>query len=96
MRLIDADALYDKIEERYEATQQGMRRVGHRQALFDICNAPTIDTVKHGRWIANTDDFTPAYRCSCCGYNRPMIAGDKASQWPMNYCSNCGAKMDLE
>lgn len=53
---------------------------------------------KCGHWTLNTDDFTPAHRCSVCGYNNPVILGDfgqKAAQLPMNYCPNCGAKMDL-
>lgn len=49
--------------------------------------------MNYGNWIYNTDDFTPAHRCSVCGYNRPMIAGENVCQEPMNYCQNCGAKM---
>ena len=49
-----------------------------------------------GTWVVNTDDFTPAYRCSVCGYNKPMIAGEGVSQGAMNFCPNCGAPMKGE
>lgn len=58
----------------------------------DIANAPTVDPVKHGRWV---DDFRGAeefplfrkgWKCSVCGsrntYGKPK------------YCMNCGAQMD--
>ena len=63
-------------------------------AKFLIGNGVTVQ--KQGRWIYNTDDFTPAYRCSACGYNNPMIAGERVSQGAMNYCPNCGAKVGKE
>lgn len=95
MRLIDADALYDKIEERYESTTQGMRRVGLRQALFDICNAPTIDPVKHGKWLEQTSVYPPGqYKCSVCGVGNNVNPEAKPSCF--QYCWYCGAKMDLE
>ncbi len=46
-----------------------------------------------GEWIYNTDDFTPHHRCSICGYNKPIAAGEGINQEPKNYCPNCGAKM---
>ena len=61
-----------------------------------IEDAPTADVeeVKHGEWIYNTDDFTPKMRCSVCGYNKPLVAGENVEQQPSDYCNNCGAKMD--
>jgi len=55
-----------------------------------IESMPTIDPVKHGRWIEHKggDDYIgyPIYECSECGYD----AGETAT----NYCPNCGARMD--
>lgn len=48
---------------------------------------------KHGEWQYNTDDFTPAMRCSVCSYNKPIVAGENIKQEPNNYCPNCGADM---
>lgn len=73
-RYIDADAL---------------PRHGRRGGLInwkDIENAPKVDAVKHGHWIAvNSDE--EEYKCSECG--------DK-EYYTCNYCPNCGAKMDEE
>lgn len=46
-----------------------------------------------GEWIYNTDDFTPKKRCTNCGYNKPLVAGEAIKQEPDNYCPNCGADM---
>ncbi len=67
--------------------------------IFDIINSqPAADVaeIRHGKWICNTDDFTPKYRCSVCGYNKPIVSGENITQEPKNYCPHCGAKMDKE
>lgn len=63
----------------------------------EIVSAPNADVelVKHGKWIVNTDDFVPKYRCSICGYNKLIAAGEGIRQEPAYYCNNCGAKMDI-
>jgi DNA-directed RNA polymerase subunit RPC12/RpoP len=53
-----------------------------------------VEKIRHGEWLYNTDDFTPKMRCSSCGYNKPLLAGENIKQEPNNYCPNCGAKMD--
>ena len=108
-RLIDANALTDAIEvtDWYHISPKGYLQKGANSQIHTplfkaddifqaLKDAPTVDAVEvvHGRWVYNTDDFTPAYRCSACGYNKPMIAGERVSQGAMNYCPNCGAKMD--
>lgn len=94
MRLIDADALL--AAETFTYSGGDACRECETEYRLAILDAPTVDAVPvvHGRWIYNTDDFTPAHRCSACGYNKPMIAGEGVSQGAMNYCPNCGAKMD--
>lgn len=57
MRLIDADALTEKVR----CTNR------YFDVKFDIDEAPTIDAepVRHGHWVANRlCDF---WGCSCCG-----------------------------
>lgn len=66
------------------------------KALIDNQPAADVAKIRHGKWICNTDDFTPKYRCSVCGYNKPIVAGENITQEPKNYCPNCGAKMDKE
>jgi hypothetical protein len=48
---------------------------------------PTVDAVEvvHGRWIVENKE---SIRCSECCFNRATI------KMPMDYCPNCGAKMD--
>lgn len=55
---------------------------------FDVYDAPTADVapVVHGRWKWN--EFGQMY-CSQC-LDQPELAIEKP------YCSNCGAKMDLD
>lgn len=61
-----------------------------------IANDTDVAEIVHGKWVYNTDDFTPKYRCSVCGYNKPIVSGENITQEPKNYCPNCGAKMDKE
>ena len=52
-----------------------------------------VREVKRGHWIYNTDDFTPKMRCSVCGYNKPIAAGENIEQEPSDFCNKCGADM---
>ena len=54
-------------------------------ALKDVPNADVVE-VRHGRWTGKT------YKCSLCGKWVDPLQGDA----DMNYCPNCGAKMDGE
>ena len=52
---------------------------------------PTVDAVEvvHGRWIKRNNGigYMPLYECSVCG---------KYWDDDMNFCGECGAKMDGE
>lgn len=88
MRLIDADEVKTKA-------------FGKRGGLIhtsDIDNAPTVDHVKHGRWIPLNDQIA---KCSSCGTMESTYGKDKTGQALIHkavkkYCPNCGAKMDGE
>ena len=100
MRLIDADALDEKLQalaERY--AKQGRIEVAqdYNFVATVITAAPTIEAepVKHGRWALVEYQSSPfgvdrEYQCSICG-----TATDD-EDWRTHYCHNCGAKMDLE
>ena len=80
MRLIDADALLDAISVHLERIEQE----------FD--DAPTIDTVRHGRWIVkwwDEDGDARDWACSVCGFSHVYF-----DDMPTNYCPKCGAIMD--
>ena len=51
----------------------------------ELEDAPTIDPVKHGRWIEHGKNDN---RCSLCGWGVWVNTN--------NFCPNCGAKMDGE
>ena len=90
MRLIDADELfkwYTGARTKYpvgkDAEQYGTLMM---YEIFDeIDSAPTVDPVKHGRWIEHGKNDN---RCSLCGWGVWVNTN--------NFCPNCGAKMDGE
>lgn len=85
--LIDREALWQALD--YARTHN----IGVRDAVKSV---PIIDAapVVHAKWVVNTDDFTPKKRCTNCGYNKPMKAGDGIEQEPEAFCPSCGATMD--
>ena len=65
-----------------------------------IESAPTVDPVKHGYWIGVSQTkfeklFFPqrVFKCSACG-NYLDFDGVNAGRGSVNFCPNCGAKMD--
>ena len=89
MRLIDAEPLYDKLEDYYKSSC-GKAHEMARNCLDAVCDMPIINAapVVHGRWIYENDDPLKI-PCSICGYQV-----FRYNNTP--YCPNCGAKMDLE
>ena len=82
MRPIDADALLEKMQ----------RTSRYFSVVYDVDAMPTLDVapVRHGRWIyAKTYYDADECNCSLCG-QLMTTAIDKR----MNFCPNCGAKMD--
>ncbi len=62
--------------------------VDRQHEIIDLLEAVyTVDAVEvvHGRWIVENE---VSVRCSECCFNRASI------KMPLNYCPNCGAKMD--
>lgn len=102
MRLIDADALEETMYREAFETDSDMQRWDSgcwiRYKMFEnaIEAAPTIDPVKHGKWIMLSYDEAV---CDCCGYNRntPFYCTKEAKEhWTdlPPFCEMCGAKMD--
>lgn len=90
VRLIDADALKQKIT--MVTKQYKPNAIMERPAILleDVDEAPTIDAepIRHGKWIYEPKDaiemmFTLP-KCSECGFY---------SADGMYYCSSCGARM---
>ena len=96
MRLIDADKLIELFTP-YISEDKKVVYQPRSLKIDDIKNAPTINAVpvRHGKWIyKGIRGRFPACACSECGNVENAdwaILGDN-----VNYCPNCGAKMDGE
>ncbi len=89
-RLIDANEIlksehqhYDYMADEYYVT------------VRDIENAPTVDPVRHGRWldvlvVDDDEGETDGVECSECGYTDINVYWAKTYH---RFCPNCGAKM---
>lgn len=89
MRLIDADeiAMHKFLVSNWEY------QLGWNDAIDAIIeNEPTIDAVpdRHGKWTGYAG--TVGAECSICHAWLDVLQGTAE----MNYCPNCGARMDEE
>ena len=93
MRLIDAD----QMKKNCRITGEFMNHFEcvSPATLGEVIDAqPTIDPLKHGKWVESGIE-NEKYHCSECGgacwyYD----CGENVGM--SNYCPNCGAKMDKE
>ena len=76
---MNAVEIYEKASWDLEHSKINLGEFEERiRTLYDV------EPVRHGRWIGKT------YKCSLCGKWIDPLQGDA----DMNYCPNCGAKMD--
>lgn len=67
-----------------------------------IKELPAVDAVPviHGRWVKMTGMMPPEYHghyeCSECQWHMKGLRNSWTREEEMNYCPNCGAKMDGE
>lgn len=92
MRLIDADKCISEIKNNIHFYGHEHVREGLQRAIGFINHTPTVDPVKHGRWITHACyELTSYESCSCCDdYLPSCFYGNTLPK----YCPNCGAKMD--
>lgn len=87
MRLVDADALITELNGiRYPGAPYV--DAGIRIAIGKVCDAPTIEEQKTGKWISKGYG---EYRCSSC---REIVDLDEEilmSIKSFNYCPCCGS-----
>lgn len=86
MRLIDADVI--KIPKGF------FEKVDNVPKFYDwLDDQPTVDPVKHGRWVPVTNG-RGGFECSICHSYAPSYQDgvEYLSPWR----PNCGAKMDAE
>ena len=89
-RLIDANAAIGGVKNRCLG-QNDVVKVEH-SIISMLYMMPTIDAepVRHGKWIGYAG--TIGNECSVCGKWIDVLQGTAE----MNYCPNCGARMDEE
>ena len=79
----------DNLDDAYEK--------GWEDALFSLNALPTVDPVKHGKWI-RTSPTAWKWTCSCCKKDDAYAysAGESFEPDVLQdlFCPNCGAKMD--
>lgn len=94
MRLIDADALKNKMLEcskncfsygAYDDYYTG-REYAYLDAADLIDEAPTVEKRKHGHWLRHNNIIA----CSECIWDMYWEEGNTE----LNYCPSCGAKME--
>lgn len=80
--LVDRDDWKELAEARYDWILELKKQLSDAQL------------VRHGRWITEDEYYVDdTYICSACGYEFIITAGDLESN-ELNYCPECGAKMD--
>lgn len=103
MRLIDADAVLERIERNcdarcpYKDYPEPVRSKMCKccelgDARMYVEDAPTVDTEWHGHWVKENEEDNLfrlcVYKCSLCG-------GEALSEaYLFKYCPYCGAKME--
>ena len=97
MRLIDADAAADLIDYMLDEGNLNMRdpravRYNVKLMLTEEYYTPTINPVRHGRWVK--PDLWTKPVCSVCG--EPCFGLHGFSYETTDYCPNCGARMEGE
>lgn len=98
MRLIDADALKEKIctnvypvQDAFNSCDYGMFWTGGIEKAIDA--APTIEP-KKGKWedVEADEGEWICFKCSVCGHDAYSYAGEILSnEW--KFCPYCGARM---
>ena len=98
----------EKVASRYGCTNGVV--IGRHSGLadciaFEIAKLPAAEVVpvNHGRWERVKNPRWPAHshdKCSVCNWwntkNALCYDGGHKPGHSLNYCPNCGAKMDLE
>lgn len=99
MRLIDADALNEKIEEligyslSYEAI---LNAIDNAETIIPFASVETQTMIEYerpqGKWLNNRVAF--CFTCDYCGCNISMLKNIVfEGDYDYNFCPNCGADM---
>ena len=87
---IEREVLLTKIKENALTKYDWSEAIDIDDLEQVIQDVPTADVVavRHGKWDINRN-------CSVCGvYKFEGLDADVWADWDINYCPNCGAKMN--
>lgn len=74
----------------------------YKMAIEVLKDVPAVDAVPvvYGQWIKMTGMMPPEYHghyeCSECGWHMKGLRNSWTREEELNYCPNCGAKMESE
>ena len=93
-----ASEYLENLVDYYLGHSNGAEHYAYGVIRGELIVAPAADVVevKHGQWIVNDEIM----HCSICGYEtsvlRPYVCSDEKwlPLYAIDYCGNCGAKMD--
>ena len=88
-RLIDADALIEKAKHEAEGMKGEYKESFAIYVEWLVEKMPPIEERKTGKWNRLRSD---TFHCNFCGTTFIVIQGENN----MNYCPNCGARMEGE
>ena len=66
-----------------------------RNAVLKIPAADVVEVV-HGRWEFDGSDFADIWKCTACGVDWFFEYDPRSAETRVNYCPECGARMDGE
>ena len=93
-KYIEVDLLKSELKDLNESERL------YYMGVFDIINSqPIVDAkeVRHGKWERSEKSFSYyQYKCNNCGCDDYTQTDRQGECKLMNYCPNCGAKMDKE
>lgn len=105
---IEREVLLQKLSRMIDYCKKDQKVTG-LTALFQVGDAvkdfaaADVAPVVHGRWESVKNPKYPAYshdKCSICGWwntrNALCYEEGRRGGHSLNYCPNCGGKMDLE
>ena len=82
---------YIKREDAIKAIKKDiMGGLNYESILNDLPSADVVE-VRRGKWIKAADDGERSFYAECDQCHKVTPNG-----WNMNYCPNCGARMDGE
>lgn len=101
-RVVACDEIGKMIHECREKGNHDLADALILSQRYVLKRLPTVNatSVVHGRWIKMTGMMPPEYHghyeCSECGWHMKGLRNSWTREEELNYCPNCGAKMEIE